>query len=280
MSKDSLADFLRSAISCALVCVALGFASRALAADDCPTSADPINTDRPGLANSSLVVPYGSFQAENGIDWSVGQGSNLLGGSSTRLRLGVAQCTEFLIDVPSYVGSLNGSHPSGFSNVVISFKRQLPVPFGFDLSATAGLGFPSGYSKISGHGYQPYIQAPWSYEIADQWNASGMFALNWFPSESTRNPTFGSDFSLGREFGRSANMYVEYGGSYDHHRPAQVLDTGAQWRFTNTQQIDFQAGFGLNSSSVHHFVGIGYSFRLDGLFGVSRNSPVHGAPAH
>jgi hypothetical protein len=51
-----------------------------------------------------------------------------------------------------------------------------------------------------------------------------------------------------------------------------VLDTGWQWRFTNTQQLDFQAGFGLNSSSPDHFVGIGYSFRLDGLFGVSAAS--------
>jgi hypothetical protein len=272
MSKDSVADFLRSAISCALVCAALlTGAARALVAEDCPASTDPINTDRPGLANSSLVVPYGSFQAENGIDWTVNQGSSHLGGSSTRLRLGVAHCAEFLIDAPSYVGSINGSQPSGFSDVVVSFKRQIPVPFGFDLSATAGLGFPSGSSKISGHGYQPYIQAPWSYEIAKGWSASGMFALNWFPSESTRNPTFGSDFSLGRELGRSANMYIEYGGSYDHQRPTQVLDTGAQWRFTSTQQIDFQAGFGLNSSSVDHFFGIGYSFRLDGLFGKSSN---------
>ena len=268
MSKNSVADFLRSAISCAMVCAALlTGATSAQAAGDCPTSADAINTDRPGLTNSSLVVPYGSFQAGNGIDWMVSHGSNLLGGSSTRLRLGVAHCTEFLVDLPSYVGSINGSQPSGFSDVVVSFKRQLPIPFGFDLSATAGLRFPSGSSKISSHGYQPYIQAPWSYKISDAWTAAGMFTLSWFPSESTRNPTFGSALALGRDFGPAANMSIEYGGTYDHQRPTQVLDTLAQWRFTNTQQIDFQAGFGLNSSSVDHFFGIGYSFRLDGVFG-------------
>jgi hypothetical protein len=97
-----------------------------------------------------------------------------------------------------------------------------------------------------------------------------MFTLSWFPSESSKNPTFGSALSIVRDLGESANMSIDYGGTYDHQRPTQVLDTTAQWRFTNTQQVDFQAGFGLNSSSPDHFVGIGYSFRLDGLFGVQR----------
>jgi len=236
---------------------------------DCPTSSDSINTDRPGVTNSSVVVPYGSFQAENGIDWNVNGGSNLLSGSSTRLRLGIATCTEFLIDLPNYVGSINGPQPSGFTDVVVSFKRQLPIPFGIDMSAIAGLGFPSGSDKVAGRGYQPYIQSPWSYEIGSGWNVGGMFTLTWFPSESSKNPTVGSTLSIVRNLGDSVSAAIDYGGTYDHQRPTQVLDTGWQWRFTNTQQFDFQAGFGLNSSSPDHFVGIGYSFRLDGLFGVS-----------
>jgi hypothetical protein len=134
-------------------------------ADECPTNADAIATDRPDVTNSSLVVPFASFQAENGVDWSARHGSNVVDGTNKRLRLGVAHCTEFLIDVPDYFDSLNGSQPSGSSDVVVSFKRQLQAPFGFDLSATAGLGFPSGSSNISSPGYQPYVQFPWSHEI-------------------------------------------------------------------------------------------------------------------
>ena len=268
LAKNSVLNSLLSAISCALVCVAvIVVPANARADGDCPTRADPINTDRPGVTNSSVVVPYGSFQAESGIDWQVTGGSNVLTGSETRLRLGVANCTEFLIDVPSYVGAINGPHPSGFSNVVVSAKRQLPIPFGIDMSATAGVGFPSGYRKISGSGYQPYVQAPLSYQISDKWSLAGMFTLNWFPSQSQKNYTFGPAVSLGRTLGNSTNMALEYGGTYSHQRPMHILDTLGQWRFTNTQQLDFQAGFGLNSSSVDHFFGIGYSFRLDGLFG-------------
>jgi hypothetical protein len=162
---------------------------------------------------------------------------------------------------------LNGSQPSGFSDVVASVKRQLPVPFGFDLSATAGLGFPSGSSNISGRGYQPYVQFPWSHEIDQRWGMAGMFTLTWFPSEAARNPTFEPTLELEREIGPSADLFIEYVGDYDHQRPSQVLDTGGAWQFTKTQQLDFHAGFGLNSSSVDHYFGIGYSFRLDGLFG-------------
>ena len=259
-------------LCCAFLLTALLSSARAAATDTCATDADEIVTDRPDVTNSSLVVPYGSLQAENGVDWTVRHGSNLLDGTNTRLRLGIAHCTEFLIDVPSYFLSINGSQPSGFSNVVASLKRQLPVPLGFDLSATAGLGFPSGSSRISGQGYEPYIQFPWSHEIADGWQVVGMFTLTWFPSESARNPTFESTLSIEKEFG-SSDVFVEYVGDYDHQRPTQILDAGGSWRSTKTQQLDFHVGFGLNSSSVDHYFGVGYSFRLDRLFGGSGSAP-------
>jgi Putative MetA-pathway of phenol degradation len=101
-----------------------------------------------------------------------------------------------------------------------------------------------------------------------------MFTLIWFPSESARNPTFEPTLSVEREFGPSADMFVEYVGDYDHRRPAQLLDGGGAWRSTKAQQLDFHMGFGLNSSTVDHYFGIGYSFRLDGLF----EDPVGNSP--
>jgi hypothetical protein len=96
-----------------------------------------------------------------------------------------------------------------------------------------------------------------------------MFTVIWFPSDLTRNPTFESTFAIEREFGPSADMFVEYVGDYDHQRPAQLLDGGGAWRFTATQQVDFHIGVGLNSSTVDHYFGIGYSVRLDQLWSKS-----------
>ena len=246
-----------------------------LAAGDCPTGADEIDTDRSDVTNSSRVVPDGSLQVENGVDWTVRQSSNVVSGSETRLRFGVAQCTEVLADVPTYVYSLNGRASSGFSELVLSIKRELPVPFGVHLSATGGLKFPTGASKFSAHGYDPYIQLPWSHPISDGWSLHGMFTVTWFTSQHTNNPTVEPTLSLERAFGPTRDFFVEYVGEYPNHaRPGQILDGGGSWRVTRSQQLDFHVGFGLNSNSPDHFFGIGYLFRFDGLFGGSiANSP-------
>jgi hypothetical protein len=201
---------------------------------------------------------------ENGVDWSASHGSNGIDGPNSRLRIGVAQCGEVLIDIPTYSSPLGGA-VSGFSNVAVSIKRQLPMPLGFDLSATAGLGLPSGSAAIAGRGYQPYIQFPWSHELGDGWAVAGMLTVSWFTDDSVRNPTIEPTISLERALGPAADGFVEFVADFDHQHPAEIVDTGAAWRFTERQQFDFHAGFGLNRSSVDHFFGIGYSIRLDHL---------------
>jgi hypothetical protein len=99
------------------------------------------------------VVPEGSFQMENSINWSVGQGSNVLDGSETSLRFGIRHCMELLLDAPNYVYSLNGPSASGFAEPVLSLKYQLgALPDRYQLPVTAGLGVPIGAKKVSNHG--------------------------------------------------------------------------------------------------------------------------------
>jgi hypothetical protein len=122
MSQAPLGKSLRSAMCGMLLVAALIANTLACAADTCPTSTSEIDTDRPDVTNSSRVVPYGSLQAENGVDWTVRQRSDVISGTETRLRLGVAQCTEVLADVPTYFYSLNGRASAGFS--VTRFIKQ------------------------------------------------------------------------------------------------------------------------------------------------------------
>ena len=48
--------------------------------------------------------------------------------------------------------------------------------------------------------------------------------------------------------------------------PAQAMNFGGSYRLTQTQQIDFHAGFGMNRNSPDYFIGVGYSLRFDGLW--------------
>jgi hypothetical protein len=124
----------------------------ASAAEYCPDAQSQIQTDRPDVTNSSFVVPTGSLQAENGINLIARRALRSVDGTNSRIRLGVAHCTELLADLPDYFRSVNGAGPTGFSDLAPAVKAQLgPLPGDVVLSATAGLGFPTGASRISGH---------------------------------------------------------------------------------------------------------------------------------
>ncbi len=237
------------------------------AARDCPTSADDIDIARSDVTNSPLTVPRGGFQVESGVTWTTEHGSHTLDATETLLRLGFANCSELAISVPTYFLAVNGPAVSGFNDVVLSFKRQLPAVYEFDLAAFAGLEFPSGNHDLSNRGYDPYLQGAWSRDLSGGWGLAGMFTIFWFTSQPSGNPTFEPTFEVTRNLFPSVDSFVEYVGDYPaHSRPTQVLDTGATWRIAHRQQLDVEFGFGLNSSSPDHFIGLGYSFRLDGLF--------------
>jgi hypothetical protein len=90
--------------------------------DGCPKPSDEIATDRPDVTNSSLVVPVGSFQSENGANLTGPDGGRTFDGTNSRWRLGIAPCFEVLIDLPTYFAKIKSPGISGFADVGPSFK--------------------------------------------------------------------------------------------------------------------------------------------------------------
>jgi hypothetical protein len=169
--------------------------------------------------------------------------------------------------VPDYVYAIGGNAPAGFSDFVASAKLQLPQFIGFYASAIVGMSFPTGGSESSSHGYDPVLQLPWRHMIGEHWALDGMFAITWLTTEPHDNPTFEWTFEIERDLGTSGTLFAEYAANYPRHaRPTDILDGAALWRLTPRQQLDLHAGFGTNRPSPDHFLGIGYSFRLDRLF--------------
>jgi hypothetical protein len=184
---------------CAIIAViAMLLPASAAVADGCPKPSDDIATDRPDVTNSSIVVPVGSLQNENGINLSSRSDELVLDGTNSRLRLGVAPCLELLVDLPTYFSTIRGQAGSGFSNVTPAVKWQIsPMPGTLDLSATVGVGLPTGATNIAGPGVQPYLQFPWSRELACGWS----FALDSLASTFPEN-------AQARGFGRSSTLRV------------------------------------------------------------------------
>jgi hypothetical protein len=242
--------------------------SAAAAADTCPQPGSEIATDRPDVTNSSLVVPKGSFQQENGVNIAARDGGQVFDGTNTRLRLGVAECLEVLVDVPTYFDALSGRASTGFTNVTPAVKWQIsPLPGKIDLSAVFGAGLPTGTKAVAGPGVQPYVQFPWSWELGSGWGLSGMLTNFIVPADPVNKLSTQTTFVIEREIGKQAFLFVEYVGDYHiHGGPSYLFNSGGGYRITNTQQIDFHIGIGLNDNAPSYLFGIGYSFRFDRLF--------------
>jgi len=239
----------------------------AAAAGGCPTAADEIATDRPDVTNSSIVVPLGSLQSENGINLSARNGTRIVDGTNSRLRLGIAPCFELLVDLPTYFATVRGPASSGFSNVAPAVKWQIsPLPGKVDLSAVVGIALPTGATDIAGPGAQPYVQFPWSWELGAGWGVSGMVTAFLRPSDPISKIANQTTFAIEKKVSEKASLFVEYVGDYpDHSGPSHQLNSGGAYRLTPTQQIDFHIAFGLNRNAPDYIIGVGYSFRLDGL---------------
>ena len=240
----------------------------AIASEGCPTNQSEIATDRPDVTNSSVVVPTGSLQSESGINLTGRESARIFDGTNSRLRLGIASCLEILVDLPNYVATIHGQASSGFSNVIPAVKWQFnPLPGEWKLSVTAGAGLPTGTPGIAGHGVQPYLQFPWSRELSGGWGISGMFTNFFLPADPSNKLITEATFVIEKKVGDRGYLFVEYVGDFPEHAPPiQLLNSGAAYLVTPTQQIDVHVAFGLNRNSPTYIFGLGYSFRLDRLF--------------
>src|SRR5262249_16150981 len=172
------------------------------AAEGCTQASAPIATDRPDVTNSSVVVPVGSLQNENGANVSRRAGVDIFDGTNSRWRLGIAPCFEVLIDLPNYVGTFRGAGPSGFRDLAPRFKWQMsPVPGKVDHSMTVGAGLPTGALAIAGPGVQPYVQFPWSVELGGGWAIAGMVTNFFTPANPVSKYSNQSTFVIEKEFG-------------------------------------------------------------------------------
>jgi Putative MetA-pathway of phenol degradation len=257
----------RTIATCALSAVAIVAAAEARA-DGCPTAKDEIATDRPDVTNSSLVVPTGSLQSENGVNISARDGGRFVDGTNTRWRLGIAPCLELLVDLPTYFADIKAPGSSGFTDVAPAIKWQVsPVPGKIDLSLVAGVALPTGAVEIAGRGSQPYLQMPWSIELHDGWGLSGMLTEFFRPAELTTRRITETTFAIEKKVTEKASLFVEYVGDYPENAgPSLLFNSGGVYRLTPTQQVDFHIAFGLNHNAPSYIAGVGYSFRLDDLF--------------
>lgn len=250
----------------ALFCAVLAFPGAARA--DCATLADPIDTDRPDSPDDSPPVPPGSLQIENGVGVSRGGGVTSVDLPETRLRYGLRSCTELLIDLPDYSHAIGHGGVRGASDIAPGLKHQfegLPEPF--QLWLAVGVALPTGDQSIAGRGAQPYFQIPASVDLGQGLTLAAQYIATFHPGDVDSATEHQASLDLEADISDDLGLFLEYTGTYRRgDSPSNTADIGATYRLSQTRQIDFMVGTGLNRAAPDWYFTIGYSLRFDRLF--------------
>jgi hypothetical protein len=227
-----------------------------------------IATDRPQITNSSIVVPCGSVQFENGFQETGNSGQRSFDFPETSVRFGITNKTELRLGVSDYFNNddTGSVFANGFGDLSLGFKQQLGPRRGFDLSLIPSVSLPMGANLISSHGYDAALQLPWSRSLSKNWTAAGQFSVMW-PTETARhNATGQSSVYFDRQLTAPWDAYVEYSGAFPQRGgPQHTIDFGTAYKPSPHQQLDFHCGFGLSAAAPDHTIGFGYSVRFQAI---------------
>jgi len=223
-----------------------------------------IVTDRPAVANSSLVVPQGGFQMENGFLFTDTQGQYIVDLPESNFRYGLLKKTELRLAAPDYFDTVSGTPTvAGFGDVALGMKQQLGPIAGFDVSAIVFLSFPTGAKQVSSHGYDPGLQVPWSRSLSKNWTAGGQAAFYWPTLDGKHNFTGETTFFLDRQLTAPWDAFVEYAGDFPERGGSrQQIHIGTAYKLAPHHQIDFHVGVRLTSAAAKAYFGFGYSFLI------------------
>ena len=224
-----------------------------------------IATDRPQITSSSIVIPCGSLQFENGFAATANGGQQTYDFPETSVRFGITNRTELRFQVPNYLHNDDtaSGFVNGFSDLILGIKQQLGPWHKFDISLIPFVSFPTGANLISSGGYDPTVQLPWSRGLSEKWTIAGMFSLMW-PTEGTeRNLTGQSSVFFDRQLTQAWDAFVEYSGAFPQRGgPQHTIDFGTAYKLSPHQQLDFHWNFGLSAATPDHSIGFGYSVRF------------------
>lgn len=222
----------------------------------------------PADHKSSIVVPCGSVQFENGFQQTSNGGQRSYDLPEASVRLGITNKTELRLSAPDYffdVDTVAGS-ASGAGDLSLGFKQQRGPVREFDLSLIPSVSLPTGANLISSHGYDPTVQLPWSRSLTKSWTAAGQFSVMWPTESSGHNTTGRASVYFDRQLTQPWDAYVEYSGAFPQSGgPQHTIDFGTAYKPTPHQQFDFHCNFGLPAAVPAHSIGLGYSVRFQAI---------------
>jgi hypothetical protein len=233
-----------------------------------------IQPDRPGLGESSQIVPLKYFQIEAGgnYQWDKSSDSSTLLNvtyNSTFFRIGIFKNVELRLSFGARQdfakwGSTSTSTNIGFMPWGLGFKAKLCEQKGL-IPRTAFLGslqipYPSAKFLKTDH-IAPYFLLPMEWDLNSNLLMTGNIGTFWNGNDA--NPAYfaslGYDYALPKGFG----VFIEAYATIDDDAVFMpAINAGLVWLLKPNLKLDVSAGLGLNKTAPDGFINGGISYRL------------------
>jgi hypothetical protein len=234
-----------------------------------------IETDRPDMTESGVVVPLGVFQFEDGFVLEnqkttlndINNSTHNYTFSSLLTRIGILNNFELRIggDYLYQATMTNNiqSNNSGFTNLLVGAKYQLMKEEinGQDFGLIMQFYLPSGNKSFGSKNIEPEILIAAGKSLTDIISISVNIGSHWNSQEN--QPAYLYSSSIGFSINESLDSFIElYGEASKRIQLKNNFDFGFAFRPINYFQIDVSAGNESFSDFNNWFVGAGISFKI------------------
>ncbi len=194
-----------------------------------------INSDRPGLADSSAVVGARVFQLEAGLERDHDfEGRSL--SAPLLLRCGISNALELRIEGDGYVHSDGGS---GFAPLSLGVIARVFVP--------------SGTGSQRSHTTTGDLRLAADIDLSEKWSINPNIGVASQDDGDGRFTAGLAALTLQYSFSDRANVFVDGAAQTPERRGGStslIVDTGAAWIIGRDTQFDISAGWGARGSTA------------------------------
>jgi len=252
----------RSIVVAALACCVAAAASAA--------EEPPIATDRPGFANSPVVVPAGAVQVEAGGTWlDVAAGdADAANGPEALVRWGILPRFELRLALPDRLEVEGSAVDDGaWTDAVVGMKWQIgPLGDRVDLALVAGLQVPTGTVDGTADTVDPRVDLTAGFALDDRWSVGGQVSVLRETLETARGDDeiwiYGATAGLGVSVGERAAAFLEARvDDGDDLDTVVLVQHGWTWRLAPRLQVDARVAVGLTDVSPDWLAGAGIAKR-------------------
>jgi hypothetical protein len=238
------------------------------------TEVEAISTERPTQGVSPDLIPKGSLQIENGFGASLHKGQNVYDLPESLFRLGIMKRLElrFLTSDAVY----QPSHESGVQSLQ-STDTQFSAKFlvagpnsWMPKSAILSMDFPTGGQSYTSGSYDPGATLIWTQSPGHGIFINELAQVTISTLQGARRTVWTPSIAAGAPVNKKIVAFVEYAPNIlQNNTLTQVVDAGLIVTKGKLRQFDFRGGFLRDDRGFHALISIGYSLRMDSLFGAS-----------